>query len=85
MDKRYLVRPDSRFVKEVIGLGGDSLKQCFQCVTCPVTCPLFSDDNPFPRKEMVWLRIREGDELSHHATVLSKASYAMRNRRVACP
>jgi len=54
MNDRDLIKPDSNFTKEVIGLGGESLKQCFQCSTCSVVCTLSPEENPFPRKEMLW-------------------------------
>ena len=54
MDKSNVVKPDRAFVQDVASLGGDSLKKCFQCATCSVVCPLSSDNNPFPRKEMLW-------------------------------
>lgn len=53
MAENYLVEPDSGFIKEVIGLGGESLKKCFQCATCSVACPISPDNKPFPRKEMI--------------------------------
>ncbi len=53
MTKRCLVEPDVNFVKQVIGLGGDTLKKCFQCATCSVACPISPDNKPFPRKEMM--------------------------------
>jgi quinone-modifying oxidoreductase subunit QmoC len=54
MEKRNIIKPDSEFVREVIGLGGESLKKCFQCGTCSVVCSLSPGDRPFPRKEMMW-------------------------------
>ena len=53
MADKYLVEPDVKFVKEVIGLGGDTLKKCFQCATCSVACPISPENKPFPRKEMI--------------------------------
>ncbi len=52
-DDKYLLEPDIDFIKEVKGLGGDTLKKCFQCATCAVTCPISPTNRPFPRKEMI--------------------------------
>ena len=53
MTDKYLIEPDVGFIKEIIGLGGDTLKKCFQCATCSVVCPISPDTKPFPRKEMI--------------------------------
>ncbi|MBU0986883.1 MAG: quinone-interacting membrane-bound oxidoreductase complex subunit QmoC [Proteobacteria bacterium] len=53
MTDKYLIEPDVNFVKEIIGLGGDTLKKCFQCATCSVVCPISPNNKPFPRKEMI--------------------------------
>jgi len=53
MTDKYLVEPDVGFIKEIAGLGGDTLKKCFQCATCSVVCPISPDTKPFPRKEMI--------------------------------
>jgi quinone-modifying oxidoreductase, subunit QmoC len=47
------VQPDLEFIKAMKEVGGDTLKQCYQCATCSVACPLSSDSQPFPRKQMI--------------------------------
>jgi len=53
MANSYWVEPDLKFVKQLVGLGGETLKKCYQCATCSVVCPISPDEKPFPRKEMI--------------------------------
>jgi quinone-modifying oxidoreductase subunit QmoC len=53
MTDKYLIEPDISFINDIAGLGGDTLKKCFQCATCSVVCPISPDNKPFPRKEMI--------------------------------
>ncbi|OQY02116.1 MAG: heterodisulfide reductase [Desulfobacteraceae bacterium 4572_130] len=53
MAEKYLAQPDLGFIDEIVNLGGDTLKKCFQCATCSVACPIAPDNSPFPRKEMI--------------------------------
>jgi quinone-modifying oxidoreductase subunit QmoC len=48
------VQPDIEFIKDMKEAGGDTLKKCFQCATCSVVCPLSTDENPFPRQQMIY-------------------------------
>jgi len=69
VDVQNLIRPDRGFVDDIVGLGGDSVKKCFQCATCSVFCPLASDDDPFPRREMAWTQWGLKDRLLKDANI----------------
>jgi quinone-modifying oxidoreductase subunit QmoC len=51
-----VARPDLAFTREILGLGARDLTSCYQCGTCSVVCPISTADNPFPRKEMIWVQ-----------------------------
>ena len=44
------VQPDLEFIKSLKEAGGDTLKKCYQCATCSVTCPLSKDGSLFLAK-----------------------------------
>jgi quinone-modifying oxidoreductase subunit QmoC len=54
MANEYSAEPDLQFTKDLIKAGAEDLKKCYQCATCSVACRLAPDNNPFPRKEMIW-------------------------------
>ncbi|MBM9614655.1 quinone-interacting membrane-bound oxidoreductase complex subunit QmoC [Desulfobulbus rhabdoformis] len=63
------VQPDLDFIKAMKEAGGDTLKQCYQCATCSVACPLSTDDNPFPRKQMIMAQWGMREQLSNDASI----------------
>ena len=56
MAKAALIEPDLDFKHEILGLGAHDLTSCYQCGTCSVICPISSETDPFPRKEMIWVQ-----------------------------
>lgn len=53
MSERNFVKPDPQFISELKHYGGENIKKCFQCATCTSTCPLSTEENGFPRKQML--------------------------------
>lgn len=54
--KSCLVEPDLNFVEELASFGAKTFRKCYQCATCSVSCSISPDENPFPRKEMLWAK-----------------------------
>ncbi len=48
------IEPDLDFIAQINSDSGLNLKKCYQCATCSVVCTLSQDDQPFPRKEMLY-------------------------------
>jgi quinone-modifying oxidoreductase, subunit QmoC len=54
--KDEMLNPDLDFKRRILGLGAHDLGSCYQCGTCSVVCPISTESDPFPRKEMVWVQ-----------------------------
>lgn len=64
MAEATLIQPDAAFIRDVIASGGGDLKKCYQCATCAVTCSLSTEENPFPRRQMLLAQWGLKEELS---------------------
>ncbi len=69
MAEAKILEPDVGFVKEVVGLGGETLKKCFQCATCSVACKISPENKPYPRKEMIAASWGLKDQLVNNADI----------------
>ena len=47
------IEPDVDLIHNVMEAGGTSLKKCYQCATCSVSCELSGDGALFPRRQMI--------------------------------
>jgi len=52
----YLVEPDLDFIRELGEFGATTFSKCYQCATCSASCSISPDENPFPRKEVLWAK-----------------------------
>jgi quinone-modifying oxidoreductase subunit QmoC len=51
-----LIEPDLGFIEELASFGAKTFKKCYQCATCSASCSISPDENPFPRKELLWAK-----------------------------
>ena len=56
MPETSVIQPDLEFKSQILGRGAHDLTACYQCGTCSIVCPISTPENPFPRKEMVWVQ-----------------------------
>jgi quinone-modifying oxidoreductase subunit QmoC len=54
MANGLVAEPDLQFTKDLIAAGAADVKKCYQCAACSVACRIAPDNNPYPRKEMIW-------------------------------
>ena len=47
------VQPDIAFIEHLRDETGSALNTCMQCGACTAVCELSSDQNVFPRKQMI--------------------------------
>jgi quinone-modifying oxidoreductase, subunit QmoC len=64
-----LIEPDLEWKRRIIGLDAHDLSACYQCGTCSAVCPISTADNPFPRKEMVWVQWGLKDRALSNASI----------------
>jgi quinone-modifying oxidoreductase subunit QmoC len=60
-----LITPDEKFIRDVLRRGGESVKKCFQCGTCSVTCELSyaREGAAFPRRQILLTQWGQKDKV----------------------
>jgi len=62
-EQRLIINPDINFIRRIKKESGSDLKTCMQCGNCTVVCNLSPEENPFPRKEMIWAAWGQKEQL----------------------
>ncbi len=62
MADALMVQPDLEFIREAAKDGGD-FKKCYQCGICTSVCSLSTEENSFPRRQMLLAQWGMKDEL----------------------
>jgi len=81
--KPELVEPDLELIEELKHFGADTFHKCYQCATCSVACSLSPDQDPFPRKQMLWAKWGLKDRLLKDLDVWT--CYYCGNCSTRCP
>jgi quinone-modifying oxidoreductase subunit QmoC len=63
------IQTDLEWKRQIIGLDAPDLSVCYQCGTCTAVCPISTSENPFPRKEMVWVQWGMKDRALGNASI----------------
>jgi ferredoxin len=53
MPEAIVVQPDVQLIARVMASGGADLKKCMQCSTCTCICSLSTQEDGFPRKQIL--------------------------------
>jgi quinone-modifying oxidoreductase, subunit QmoC len=53
MAERMTVEPDRELIARVMASGGADLKKCMQCSTCTCVCSLSTEQDGFPRRQVL--------------------------------
>ncbi len=58
-------RVDPDLLDDLQAFGLRDAEKCFHCSNCTATCPLSTEDNPFPRKLIRYLQLGLKDKIRH--------------------
>jgi quinone-modifying oxidoreductase subunit QmoC len=67
MAESFEIKSDAGFIRDVMRSGGEDFKKCFQCAACTSVCSLSTQENPFPRRQMLLAQWGLKDKLMEDA------------------